>query len=86
MAVSAIAEVEATPPNYRLYTCGGVERHGRVSQRMSTMSLEHSFRRLALRPSSICNQCRRTFASSAPMGQQQSATAAFHGTNSFNPS
>ncbi|RMY40153.1 hypothetical protein D0864_16294, partial [Hortaea werneckii] len=42
------------------------------------MSLEHSFRRLALRPSSICNQCRRTFASSVPMGQQQSATAAFH--------
>ena len=25
-AVSAIAEVEATPPNYRLYTCGGEER------------------------------------------------------------
>ncbi|KAI6791582.1 hypothetical protein KC332_g14689 [Hortaea werneckii] len=42
------------------------------------MSLEHSFRRLALRPNSICNQCRRTFASSAPTGQQQSATAAFH--------
>lgn len=27
-AVSAIAEVEATPPNYRLYRCGG-ERDGK---------------------------------------------------------
>ncbi|KAK4539684.1 hypothetical protein LTR36_010447 [Oleoguttula mirabilis] len=42
------------------------------------MSLEHSFRRLAIQSKSVCHQCRRTLATSAHQQQQQSATGAFH--------
>ncbi|KAK4614169.1 37S ribosomal protein RSM18, mitochondrial [Fulvia fulva] len=41
------------------------------------MSLEHAFRRLAIRPSSVCRQCRRTIATSTQRQQQQSATGSF---------
>ncbi|KAF2773754.1 ribosomal protein S18 [Teratosphaeria nubilosa] len=41
------------------------------------MSLEQSFRRLALQPSAVCRQCRRAFATAAPRQQQEGgATAA----------
>lgn len=44
------------------------------------MSLEHAFKRLALRPSSVCHECRRSLASSAQRHQQQSATVSFMGS------
>ncbi|KAK5131548.1 hypothetical protein LTR08_000875 [Meristemomyces frigidus] len=40
------------------------------------MSLEQSFRRLALQATSVCHSCRRTLATSARRQQQQSATGA----------
>lgn len=49
------------------------------------MSLEQSFRRLAIQPKTICQQCRRTFASSAQPQQQQAATGALHGNNHPQP-
>ncbi|CAK4003995.1 ribosomal S18 [Lecanosticta acicola] len=43
------------------------------------MSLEHAFKQLAIRPSSLCRQCRRTYASSTRQPDQRGATAAFVG-------
>lgn len=46
----------------------------------ATMSLESAFRQLAIRPSSLCRQCRRTFVSSTRRPEQpKGATAAFAG-------
>lgn len=45
----------------------------------AAMSLERAMTRLALRPASICRECRRTFTSPAKPRQQQSAVGAIAG-------
>lgn len=46
------------------------------------MALERVLKHLSLESSSVCRQCRRTFASSPPSRKQQSETGAFAGTYS----
>lgn len=52
---------------------------------ISAMSLEQSFRRLAIRSKPICQQCRRSFATSPATRQQSNATAAVAGMNISSP-
>lgn len=54
---------------------------------MATLTLESAFGRLSLRPSSLCRQCRRSFASTAPKREtNMSATRAFSGASTLSPS